>query len=273
MLEALRNLLKRLMKIENAPTIVALLVSLGVVILDLLNLVSQDTVFVTVLFSIGVLALGTLVERVTYLDRIEDRITRLGATSELGGISRVFQRRDQLPEYQGYISSSRAEILITGLALATTTVRFLDLLKSKAKSGCSVKILLIAPMEDEEGRAILQSLGRMIGTSEDILKKQIESSLEYLANALRNSDAKTRAKFEVRTYRLNPTYGVLAVDGNLPTGKILLAMYPYRCSEVNWPVLELKPQDGQPGLYSFFYERTKQMWLDAVPWTISTSQD
>lgn len=194
MMDSLKKVISRLLRIENAPTLVAFFVSFGVAILDLANLVSTETVLTTLLLSIGVLAIGTLVERVTYLERIEDKVAQLSKQAILGGIDRVYERRDQLPEYGSYIASAKTEILITGLSLGITVTRFFDPIKAMAKSGCSIKILLIAPPKDNEDMAVLRSLGRMIGRNEGVLKNNIETSLNHLADILASLDPKTRKK-------------------------------------------------------------------------------
>lgn len=176
-----RSVLRRLMSLENLSALIMVIVSLFLAGLNFFSPLSLNALFTAVLFSLGILGVSLVLERLTSLSKLEEKVSSLTPLIQLGRM-RIYEKRDELPGYRAYIQPAHHEILAIGIDLRTTIRRYLVDLQDKLEVEKDYRVLLMVmnPEVDGHMNPMVERTAQWIGERPDRLQRRIKDNLATL---------------------------------------------------------------------------------------------
>jgi len=181
--------LKNLKYIESYAVIFIVIVILG---LDIFG----DSVEQTIMNNATLAVLSILVY-VSIQERRE--YSSVKGRGEINGISVFNTSRDKLPPLRQQLFAAKHEIAILAQTYNLLVHQYLGLLKQRAQSGCSLKILMMAA-RDENGSVNPNVESYEIRWSQKGLLPMLENNSKIFSRWLSSLDNETRKQVEIRTY-------------------------------------------------------------------------
>jgi hypothetical protein len=248
----MRNLLRDLRKPENITLVLAVAISLGFLIFDIIQPV-PGVVSKAILSVLGVLAFAMLVERLGYFERFEQALRDI--KQERGPFLQV--RSDWVP-FEKYAKDAQ-EISVSGGSLAQLVPRYREFFEQKARCGCKLRFVLLNP-----DSAALEAVAGWAAAPPGRFKTEIGVSLSHLKQ-IRD----TGCEIEVRLNNTIPALSVMIFDASKPHGRIQVDLQLFQCAPPRRPCFELThaPYDEEEeALFQDFLTQYETMWAQSTPW-------
>ena len=201
---------------------------------------------------LAVLALDTLVERLGYLDRIEEKIASIEASQGHPKAHDFLYSKQEAQDLRKTLARAR-EVWLTGRSLVNI-LDFSNLFTELAREHqCHFKFLLPDPNE-VTGELMY---GKRWAAHFDV---NIEKALSNL-RALQESAGPDL--IEVRVLKHIPSLGLIVIDGQQRFGHIVMQMYPHACQGFERPLFDIYAGDRW---YPVYRDHFTKMWRVAHPY-------
>jgi hypothetical protein len=247
----MKNALKSLRKPENITLVLAVAISLGFLVFDIIQPV-PGVVPKATLSVLGVLAFAMLAERLGYFERFEQALRDI--KQEKGPFLQV--RADWVP-FEKYARDAR-EISVSGGSLAQLVPRYREFFERKARSGCKLRFILLNPDSPALG-----AVAGWAAAPADRFKMEIGLSLSHLRQI-----KDTGCEIEVRLNDTIPALSVMIFDASKPHGRIRVDLQLYQCAPPRRPCFELTraPYDQEEeDLFQDFLAQYERLWDQSTP--------
>lgn len=208
------------------------------------------------------IALFLLASFIAYYMRREQVLRDYAKWKELGikGVYRSRSDPDQGEAYLRMMKTARTEIFVVGITLKDLARENGGLLLQKAKSGLSIKLLMLSPEYWKNDNPILDPIAAAAMTN---LRPDFQIAIAHI-RALAMEMARVHAKFEVKFYRQAPTLSLTMIDGASSRAKMRVELTPHnRLDEKFRPMLDLR-QSGGKDLLTQFYSSYLALWATAT---------
>jgi hypothetical protein len=179
------------------------------------------------------------------------------------GIQGIYKNRSELGQavtFQTLFKDVKREIFIGGTSLLSISTGSRELLREKALSGITVKLLIIDP--DSE---IVEIITRQIGGNATF-KNEIKTSLlllEKLQDEIAEADPSAKGKLTVHTYSAIPSHSFISVDEGHSGGFMIADIGPYLGRNHPRPSMMLIKKKN--GLYDYYMELNRILWEESKP--------
>lgn len=231
---------------ENIDLYIAVIIALGLAVLNLLGIAPPSTLAPITLAVLGLLAISTLGSR----HQVEKLLEKLSQTAD------SFFLEEHPQGYKEDVLAS-AELWFIGVSLDRTIRNNHSVLERKLQKGDSIKVLLVHP----EGAASEIAASRMqFKTEADAVRQLIHSSLNYLSQLKQVAPS----KLEIRTIQDPLTFGGVVINPNSASGVLYLAHHPHKNTGRSHPKFVLRARDGY--WYDFFKLEIQTLWEAGVEW-------
>lgn len=147
------------------------------------------------------------------------------------------------------------KILLIGHSLAFD-VRYTEYFKRRLLDGAILRFVVMNPQNTH----IIKSIAPLIETAEEGMVADIQTSLAFL-KGIRNA-APDKSQLEIRVIEYVPPLSYAVVDGHLPSGHVVVQLFPYKSSTAMRPHLFLTPNET-PQWYIYFRDICEAIWRDA----------
>jgi len=164
-----------------------------------------------------------------------------------------------------FISGAKQEVIEFGVVLNTFAGYFFSRNEKEFKhhvqellaKGVNFKCYLLDPDCEETNMYFSDRAKHLPDELKSIGK--IREAIEKLAKVQQQfTSAGYRGAFEIFAYQHIPANYFMTVDGDSPTGKVMVSHYVYGLSRANCPVLEFSRQSN-PGLYDRYWDSLKKL--------------
>jgi hypothetical protein len=179
------------------------------------------------------------------------------------GIQGIYKNRSELGQaftFQNLFKDVKREIFIGGTSLLSISTGSRELLKEKALSGITVKLLVIDP--DSE---IVEIITKQIG-GKATFRDEIKTSLlllQKLQDEIEETDPSAKGKLLVHTYKTIPSHSFISVDEGSSSGFMIADIGPYLGRNHPRPSMMLAKKKN--GLYDYYVELNKTFWEESAP--------
>jgi hypothetical protein len=228
---------------ENVDLYLTVLVSTGLVILNLLGIAPANLIApltLAVLALLGITSLGTRFF-------IEEKIKSISGKTTNGLLTRA-----EIPPLEDR-GKNAAEIIIVGTTLYTAVIPNLDFFENKLKNGCKLKFLLLDPRSQAASTFSLT-------TKVPNQVANIEQSLKALEELISLSKT-TKGKCEVRLSPAYLSFGMAGFDISKEIGFINVQIYSYKSlGEIPNMILQ-KRNDTK--WFEYFIKQFDLLWADS----------
>ncbi len=217
----------------------ALLVGISRV-LGLLQLSLSDSIIITLL---GLLAINSLTERLSFLEKIDSKL-RISTGEDF------LRKRQQLPDLEKDCRTA-SELLIASVSSITLLHSKQTFFLEKLREGCKVRFLMVNPESD--ALLIWDQLIDMNVTCTDI-----KSSLEYLRDFVETGNC------EVRFANIFLPFSMIMVDPHKSSAWAIVEFHGYRV-KYNRPHLIIRAEQHSVWL-EYYRNQVESLWEDSKPW-------
>jgi hypothetical protein len=249
----MRDYLKAVLRLDNIPLTLAIIISLGFLIYDLLN-PTTDLAPRVIIAVLGILAFGLLAERLGYLDRMEQKI------NDLSKAKVTFLRTPTgWADFEDYCESAK-DIFISGGTLYALLHRYADRFEEMARRGCRIRIILLNP-----DNAALPAVAAWAGATPDRFKRELENSHDHLREILQ----KCGSNLEVRLNSAVPALTIMGFDPEEQGGRIRVDLNLHKCLPSRRQYFELtrSPHNThEDNSYQGFLTQFNNLWQESEPW-------
>jgi hypothetical protein len=233
---------------ENIDLYLTIVAALGISILNLTGLASEQWIPTITLAVLALLAVTNLVNR----HKLDEVILQQQTAEHF------------IEKYPASVSNdikSAKELWLVGYVLSRTLMDNLGVSEEKLAQKKNVKVLLFNPDSD----AVLHFCASMsFPISPEETKRRITSSLETL-KSMSQVAKKQSGRLEVRLIDHPLFFGTYAMDLNLPNGVMYIELYKYKGKVDDEPKLVLHKKDGH--WFDLYKEQLTAMWQDAKPYS------
>ncbi|MCA9397852.1 hypothetical protein KC573_03405, partial [candidate division WWE3 bacterium] len=228
---------------ENIDMYVTVLVTIGLIILNLIGVVPQVYIAQVTLAVLALLAITSIGNR----HRIEQLLQKQSTDT--------FYMTQYPPTYITDFENAE-ELWLIGVSMHRTVKTNYPMIERKLKQGHTVKVLLVHP----EGAGIEMAVTRNYARREIAPKS---NDIKYVLQLLCDLRNITPSNLEIRTIQYSLSYGVTAVNPDTASGILYLEHYCFRVAGDSLPRFLLRSRDGQ--WYDFYKKEINAMWDAGVP--------
>ncbi len=210
-----------------------------------------------VLGLLGVLAVDTLIERLGYLERIENRITELKNKLEVKtSADNLFRTRSELPAMTTWLTQYD-EICFLGVNLNAIVHSYTRQIEEGAKNGKHFRFILVDPESNSPWDTVAAR-----SFTEPNAANQRQLAADSLAILKRISNNVPKKSIEVRliNYDLPCSYSI--GDGNTERGKVIVEFFNYKISAGERQHITLLKQT-EPIQFRFHLQQFETIWKGA----------
>lgn len=249
-----RNILNDIKNKKYIESYVVFLASLGVLIASFINL-SQSTLNQVVLAILSILLYASIVERRSYSKLLE--------RGNIDGIAAFRINRDKMPSLSEHIGNARKEISILAVQHSALIHQYLGLVQQKAESGCQIKLLMMAAM-DENGNLNpnVKALESHLTYSEVL--SQLESNATTFKTWLDSLSVRSRKQVEIRTYVEHPIGSYLFIDKDEPDGYVQVEIFLYGVHVNDMPHYVVTRRDSHR-FFQIHLDSFNKLWNKSQP--------
>ena len=231
---------------ENLDLYMTVVVAIGLPLLNLLGIASDEHVQTLTPAVLGLLAVTSLVNR----HRMADLHQALS-----GSPTDMFL--EEFPEDLKNNLELASELWLVGVSLHRTINFNYATLERKLREGNKIRVLVVHP----EGPGVEMAVSRNYTRKEvAVTSTRIRDNLQLLCD-LR---ATAPERMEIRTIQNPLSYGVIATNPNAATGALYIEHYTFGVSPISMPRYVLTAQDGK--WYDFFKQEIFSMWDYSITW-------
>ena len=247
--------IKRIFKRENILVLTLVFVAfLGIFgVPQILGVTSEQIV----LLLLGVLALDMLIERLGYLERIENKLSELANKIQPKiSIDSLFLPRGKMGSFEPRISAGN-DIWVASRTLQTFMKEYEDFIQNAARQGKKFKFLLVNP---ENYQALNAIVNTRTGGEYSHVSSAITEALDIMK---RIRDNVPSGSIEIKIANFVPLNLFRIVDPNKETGEIIIEYYGYKISTARRKHFVVNKK-RDPETFSFYLDQFEQMWNDGI---------
>ena len=237
---------------ENIEIYLIVLFSIGLVILDILDIAKQEWIFSITMSIMAIVAISLLGNR-----RKIEKMAELINESP----SAVFIKK--YPDTVNRDFSEANELWLLGVNLASTSHTYFELFRENLHQGKKIKVLLVDPNGVANELCAYRNAS---GTSPEWHRREILRSLISLSLLKENSSE----NIEIRTIDYIPSFGFYGINLDSPSGVLYSEHYGFKLTQGDLPRLVLRPSDGE--WYELFKSQLYIFWNAGKDWTYSSSE-
>ncbi len=217
------------------------------IVLALLGFVKLTFAESIIIALLALLAIDSLGERISVLEKLEDRLSRLT-------IGHAFKpRKEILTPIEHGKYSSKIDLLASHAVSAIAP--YISFYKSKMSSGCKLRIMLLDPKSP--------SLFYLNSLKEDSSTEMyIHSSLELLKELVKSN---SRGSCEVRLTKILLPFSIFSVDTDTDEGSMIVEFRGYKVSIDDRPHIHLTANDSSYW-YNYYWQQFERAWTEATIW-------
>jgi len=245
---------RRWITLSRGVPLVTILVAATVGILAMLGYLQATAVEGTLLAVLALLAVDALTERISLLEKIEDKLSNVSST--------YLKSRAELPTWKER-GQTASEIFVVGVSLVSAVVPHLDFFEQKMKDGCRLRFLLLDPSS-----SAVQTWNMMNKVPN--AKADIELCLKSLEH-LKRLEKTVKGKCEVRLAPVIPPFSAAIFDPSKDTGYINVEHPAYRKALGERPHFQLT-RAGENRWFEFYKTQFEQLWTPSQKWEPPTTE-
>lgn len=228
--------------------LIPLLTILAAAIVGILSLLGRFQVTMAegvIIALLTLLSIDALVERMSFLEKIDSRLERLPE-------SEILRDRSNLIRME-HLAVGATEIWAAGISLVSILHPYYDFYLQKLKEGCNLRFLLLEP--NSIAREVWDKAQRVPTT-----KKDIETSLQVIDNITKSS--RLKGKCEARRSQFQLPFSLVIVDSQKERGRMIVELLAYKRSLPDRLHLYLTRRNHEKW-FMFFYNQFESLWHDS----------
>ncbi|MCP4373190.1 MAG: hypothetical protein GY797_34560 [Deltaproteobacteria bacterium] len=249
----LKNIVNDIKDRKYLESYVVLIVGIGVLLFDIFGDPDSSIPTEIILAILSVLIYLSILERRDY--------SKLFDQGDFIGINSFRPTRGKEHALDKYLPNAKSEIAMLAVQHSTIGHQYLGELEKKAKEGCKIKILMMAP-RDEAGNVnpnVIEYESQRQYT--DLLLK-LEASTNTFKKWLSSLDNQVRERVEIRQYLAHPTVTYFFVDKDELDGFVQVEILLYQVHVRNYPRYLVMNKDNE----EFFKTHTnsfEDLWKES----------
>jgi len=248
--------LTHVLVLENIIALTGIVIAARLAVLDIKKGAPEETLNAIVAL-LTALAMSQIVTRYKSaiasdsISRMEGLIHRLSFLS-----SPPLRLRTELASL-GESARNARNILIVAFSGAEV-LRQTDFFADRLFQGATVRIAIADPEND----ALVEAMSPLTGIPREGFVADVQVAMG-LIQVIRKQTSNT-GRLQVRMFDYAPTLSLVMVDGDRPTGHIVVELRPYQVSSSSRPHLFLTARDNRVW-YDYFRDVGESIWRDAKP--------
>ncbi|GAB4435238.1 MAG: hypothetical protein Kow00120_02000 [Anaerolineae bacterium] len=237
--------------------VAAILITLINILPSVEDEIASQWTWVAVAILLGLLAGTQIVTSYKTIERDEQLETMMSLLEKarISGATSL-QLRSELQPLLSRAPNAK-DVLIIGRSLVFV-MRYTEYLQERLRDGASIRLVMV----NVNNEAVMQAIGPFLETSVEGLVADVRSSIELAKHIMK--EVPSPGKLQVRLVDYVPTLSLSIIDGQIPTGHIVVELEPYRVSTPRKPDLILKA-DESPFWFTYFRDLAEHIWRDAIP--------
>ncbi len=239
---------KSWIKIGRLVPLATILAGVTIGILSILGRLQVTMAEGVIIALLTLLSFDALVERLSLLEKIDEKLERWPAQEILRDRSKLIRMEE--------LAAGATEICASGVSLYSIIPPYYDFYLKKLQEGCHLRFMVLNP--NSPGADIFNATQRVQTAVDDI-----KTSLKFLDALLRYE--KTRGKCEVRLSQFHLPFSMVIIDGQKDNGSMISEVLVYKRSLPDRPHLYLTKRDHGKW-FLFFYNQFETLWQDSSVW-------
>lgn len=241
---------KRWIKPSRLVPLLTILGAGTAIILSLLGIIGLSVAENIILALLALLAIDALTERLSVLEKIENKLSSLSSGQQL-------RTRNELPSVETQAAYA-SEICIIAISATSVLAQNLHFFEKKVKSSCKLRVILLNPDSSS-----LQTFNLLDGGY--TAKSDIERTLRLLKEHARIEWAKD--KCEIRLSKVFLPFSMFAVDLQKESGSMVITYFGYRTDTIfSGRANIFLTQSDNAEWFKFYREQFENFWSDATLW-------
>jgi hypothetical protein len=243
----MRQVIKQLIRKDNMPAYAAIAVSVAGIFL------TEKSQQIAIFGILGLIAVNTITERVTYFGELMGEIRR-------GRAGLRSRHEGDFVDFENYIRDGH-EVYVAGLSLDFICTNRQRCLRNK---DTEFRFVIVDPASPEPVMEKFAEHDERLSVSAASLRAEIERTMQILTS-IKRARADTAKPLTVKAGHGIPVCTVTMVDASRPTGKIRVEFRPYRQNFSPRPYLEFRRDSVEDSYwYDHFYRQYYvQLWNDS----------
>jgi hypothetical protein len=231
---------KRWLRPSRLVPLVTIVGAGATIVLDFLRIVELSTAEEVIIALLALLAIDALTERISVLERIENKLRGRGVRlRDRNSFAEPLERR----------LASASEVCLVGVNLVGIISHHRDLMTARAKEGCRFRIVTLDP----EFLNLSSLPYSWYGSGR-------KESLRYAMHSIERIIRKTgEDRVELRLARFPPPYSLLMIDPGRASGEVQVELYTHGRSTQERPHFILT-RDIDSYWYDFFRREFELVW-------------
>jgi hypothetical protein len=241
---------KRWIKPSRLVPLLTILGAGTAIILSLLGIIGLSVAENIILALLALLAIDALTERLSILEKIENKLSSLPSGQRL-------RTRDEIPSVETQATYA-SEICIIAISAVAVLPRNLPFFQKKVKSGCKIRVILLNP--DSSSLQTFNLLDKGYTAKSDI-----ERTLRLLKELAQIEWAKD--KCEIRLSEVFLPFSMFAVDLQKESGSMVITYHDYRTASIFSERANIfLTQFDDAEWFNYYREQFENFWSDATLW-------
>jgi hypothetical protein len=251
----LTNFWQFLKKPENIVSLVGVLVTVILVILDLKN-PSSDLMLPAIVFLLTTLSISQLVanfdaiQNLKPLAEVRDTQTKiLSILSKPAG--QILQERSTITDRVKFRLAKATEVVIIGRTMRVISSQT-DFLQSLLDKECHVRLVVLDPSSQVSKEFENQSA--------------LKHNLNQLLDLVQNQANKGKIEIRLINSSLATGLGFIVIDPQLIDSEIIIELAPYKGDSFSRPNIVIQ-KESEPKWHDYFIQTCNRIWSDSKPIT------
>ena len=249
--------LRRLLKLNRILPYITVLGAAVAIVLSFLGIISLSIADNIIIALLALIAIDSLTERISILERIEARIHNYSSQRTL-----IKSRSDIIPLEEQ--AKNASEIFVVGVSGASIMPRYFDFFYRKLNEGCVIRVVLVNPQSPSLEVFKRQTLMRH--TEKDI--EGVLANFEQLVFP----KSPLKGQCALRLLDVFVPFSIFAVDLQKDSGTMIVEYRPYKRNIGNLLHFFLEASRDSYW-FSFYREQAEQIWSEAIPWILTSDQN
>lgn len=249
----LRNILNDLKNKQYIESYIALVFGISMLVLDVVGNVGQSIINKVILTILTALVYLLILERREY--------SKLLRQDNIEDITVFHPNRDKIVPIGEHLNRAKREIITFAVQHSALIHQYLGLLERKARTGCKVKILMMAP-RDENGEINPNVEELRSHVTYNGLSNQLDSSIESFKKWFEALNISIRQNIEIRCYRQLPKESYLFIDKDESYGYVQVEIYLYGIHVHDMPHYVVTKKES-PEFFKTHLDSFEKLWQES----------
>jgi hypothetical protein len=246
---------------RNLDIYITALSALLITFLGMFQIVNETTILSAILATLAIISINLLKNRRSN-DQLNDSILRLEQSQGAG--KSVLKQNFERSVLKPLINDQSKELIFWAVNSTTTLSLLKDNIEAGLCRGLNVKLIFVEP-----GSAALQ-MHAFRNRHQDAAEVNavLQTNLSRLVALAKRV---TTGNIEIRVVNYLPPFTLIAVDPDLPTGKMFVRLLTFRVPDDSRPYMELDSKNNKEW-FKFFVEQFNLVWEASTPFRIEAIQ-